>query len=213
MIKKYLYAGLILLIIGVVMLYEVSSYVTTGTPTGITNVTVLHGRIGDVPLRVNATAISIMFVFASNNTDIYFLNQSAFSGLSSYLNASPSGSAYSYVKGLNINSSDMSLNSTSAVKEEYQTSGTPGRYYIYAVIDSTAGSPSYNSVVNASVVYKSYGFGSWETNSIESLIGIAAIILGVGLLIYGAIKKPKAEMEAQAAEPEAPKPKARKKRG
>jgi hypothetical protein len=214
MIKRYLYAGIILLVIGGLVLYAVSSYITTGTPANVVNVTVLHGRIGEVPVRVNGTAISIIFVFASNSTDTYFLNQSTFGGLSNYLNGSPSRSASSYIKRLNLSSDNVFLNNTSAVKEEYQNTQNVilGSYYVYAVIDSTPGSPSYNSIVNASIVFKSYSFSSWESNSGESLVGIAAVILGIALLIYGAVKKPRVVVEAQEAQAEIQKPQARKKR-
>ena len=165
-------------------------------------------------MLVNGTAISIIFVFASNSTDTYFLNQSAFGGLSNYLNGSASGSASGYIKRLNLSSDNVFLNNTSAVKEEYQNTQNVilGSYYVYAVIDSTPGSPSYNSIVNASVVFKSYSFSSWESNSGESFVGIAAVILGIALLIYGAVKKPKAAVEAQEVEAEQ-KPQGRKKRG
>ena len=199
MIRKYLYAGAVLLVIAVVVLYSVSGYITAGTPTSIMNTTVpVHG-IADVPVLVNSSAISIIFVFADNATDIYFMNQSAFGGLSAYLSGNTPRSAYSYVSAHNLNSTNVFLNASSGIKEVYQTSiGTPGSYYVYAVIDSTGGSPSYNGVVNASVVYKSYSYGSWVDHSGEALVGIAALIAGVALLIYGAIRKPKTAAVAAA---------------
>jgi hypothetical protein len=68
-------------------------------------------------------------------------------------------------------------------------------------------------VVNASVVYKSYSYGSWESNSGESLVGVAAIILGIALLIYGAVKKPKADAPLPDAAAQTPKAKGKKKSG
>jgi hypothetical protein len=200
MIKKFLYAGLVLLVIGVGVLFFVSQFITTGTPTNILNITVLSGRIGDVPVQVNASAISILFVFASNATNIYFLNQSAFSGLNAYLGSNSMRSAYSYIQSQNISKTDVFQDNSSAVKEEYQTAEnkSTGSYNLYAVIDSTNGSPSYNQTISASVVYKSYSYGSWLSRSGEALVGIAAIILGIGLLIYGALKKPKV-VAAEAA--------------
>ncbi len=214
MIKGYVYAGLVLLAVGAVVLYLVSSFITSGSPTSIVNVTVLRGSIGDVPLRVNATAVSIIFAFASNTTNIYFLNQSTFSGLSSYLGANASGSGYSYVLSHNVNRSDVFQDNNSAIKEEYQVSpnASAPSYYVYAVIDSTDGSPSYNSVVNATVVYKSYSYGSWVTRSGEALVGIAALILGIALLIYGALKKPK-QVEIADAPAEEPKRRGKRNKG
>ena len=148
MIRKYLYAGAILLVIAVVVLYSVSSYITAGTPTSILNTTVPRHGVADVPVLVNSSAVSIIFVFADNLTNIYFMNQSAFGGLSAYLSGNSSKSAYSYVSAHSLNSSDVFLNASSGIKEVYQTSpgGTPqtSNYYVYAVIDSTGGSPSYN---------------------------------------------------------------------
>lgn len=214
MIRKYLYAGAILLVIAVVVLYSVSSYITAGTPTSILNTTVPRHGVADVPVLVNSSAVSIIFVFADNLTNIYFMNQSAFGGLSAYLSGNSSKSAYSYVSAHSLNSSDVFLNASSGIKEVYQTSpgGTPqtSNYYVYAVIDSTGGSPSYNGSVNASVVYKSYSYGSWIGHSGEALVGIALLIGGVALLIYGAIRKPKGIVTAEPeTAPETPKRKRR----
>jgi hypothetical protein len=207
MIKKYLYAGAVLLIIAVVVLYSVSSFITSGSPTSIVNLTVLGGSIGYAPIQVNATSVSIIFVFASNLTNVYFLNQSMFNGLSGYLNGNSLRSAYSYVIAHNVSKTDIFQDNESAIKEEYQLNNSASNYYVYAVVDSTSGSPSHNSIVNASVVYKAYTYNTWISKSGESLVGIAAFILGVALMIYGALKKPKVVAEDAAP---AEKPKARK---
>jgi hypothetical protein len=198
MIKNYLYAGAVLVVIAVVAFYIVAGYITSGSPTSITNVTVLGGHIQDVPILVNSSQISIIFVFATNLTNIYFLNQSMFNGLSSYISGNSLHSAYSYVSAQGLNKSDAFISNNTAVKEINQVEAknvTPS-YYIYAVVDSTPGSPSYNGIVNASVVYKSYSYGDWISHSGEALVAVVALIAGVALLIYGVVKKPKYEAEA-----------------
>ena len=120
------------------------------------------------------------------------MNRTFLNGLSNYLSANPSASASNYVAAQNLTVGDRFTNNTEAVKEVYQsTSGNQSGYYLYTVIDSTLGSPSYNGVVNASVVYKAYGYNDWVGRSGEALAAIAAFILGIALLIYGALKKPK----------------------
>jgi hypothetical protein len=212
MIKNYLYVGAILLIIAIAIFWSVSSYITSGTPTRIYNVTVASHRIADVPVLVNSSSISIIFVFASNFTNVYFMNQSAFSGLSSYLNSNSLASAYSYVASHNLNASDVFADNATAVKEVYQTSASSNAstYDIYAVIDSTSNSPSYNDTLNASVVYKAYSYGAWLGRSGESFAAIVLLIAGVAMLIYGAIKKPKDEAVATAVEKPMPQKKRRK---
>ena len=162
MIKNYLYLGAILLIIAIAIFWSVSSYITTGTPTKKSNLTVASRSIGYIPVVLNSSSISIVFVFASNLTNIYFMNQSTFSGLSSYLNGNYSRSAYAYVASHNLNASDVFNDNSTAVKEFYQTlTGTnSSNYDVYAVIDSSSNSPSYNETVNASVVYKSYSYSA-----------------------------------------------------
>lgn len=211
MIKNYLYVGAILLIIAIAVFWSVSSYITSGTPTRIYNVTVASHRIADVPVLVNSSSISIIFVFASNLTNVYFMNQSTFSGLSAYLNSNSLGSAYDYVTSHNLNVSDVFANNATAVKEVYQTSGTgnASTYDVYAVIDSTSNSPSYNDTLNASVVYKAYSYGAWIGKSGESFAAVVLLIAGVAMLIYGAIKKPKEDVVAAVEKP-APQKKRRK---
>jgi hypothetical protein len=212
MLRNFLIAGIVVILIGAGILYSVSSYITTGTPTKVINVTSIPHSIADVPFIVNGSSISIVFVFSSNLTDIYLINQSTFNGLTAYLSSNTPVSALSYVRSKGVNSSDVFVNNATAVKEYFQTgpSNSVNDYYAYAVIDSTLGSPSYNSVVNASVVYKAYSYSSWLGRSGEALVGVIAFIGGVALLIYGAVRKPKKKDEAQAAPREA-KPKRKKK--
>lgn len=214
MIKKYLYAGLVLLVVAVVVFYILASNIAVGTPTKVANLTVLNNRIGDVPVQVNSTAVSMWLVFVSGYTNIYLLNQSTFTGLSGYLNGNSSASAYSYVQAHNVNKSDVFLNSSGVRKENYPTSQnvSAGNYSVYAVIDSTSGSPSSNSVVNATVVYVAYGYSTLVKKSGELLIAIAAFILAVALLIYGALKKPKVAVVPEAQIEETPKVAKRRKK-
>ena len=202
MIRKYIYAGIVLLIIAVIAFYSVLSFVPTSIPN-VANITVLSNSIGYVPVLVNASDVTIIFVFASGDTNIYYLNQSAFDGLSGYLAGNASGSGYTYVLAHNVNKSDIFQGNITAVNEEYQTPAISGNYYVYAVVDSTNGSPSANSVVSASIVYTAYSNSSWTTMENEwierILAGVSTLILGFALLIYGAFKKPKVAAQNEAA--------------
>ncbi|MDE1865559.1 MAG: hypothetical protein KGH94_02885 [Candidatus Micrarchaeota archaeon] len=217
MIRNYLYAGVVLIVVAIVIFYLVASYITAGTPTMITNLTVQRGGMQDVRQLVNSSGISILFVFTDTPTNIYFLNQSVFEGLSSYLAGNSLRSAYAYVSAHDQNASDVFKNNSTAVKElSHYSNGTSSNYYVYAVVDSTPGSESYNTIVNASVVYKSYSYSDWVNHSGEALAAIIALIVGVALLIYGVVKKPP-EVPATAtpvaeAPAEAAKPKRRRKR-
>ena len=64
MIKKYLYVGLILVVIAVVIFYSVSSYITSGTSTSVVNVTVPAHGVANVPILVNSSQVSILFVYS-----------------------------------------------------------------------------------------------------------------------------------------------------
>jgi hypothetical protein len=201
MIKGYIYAGLILLAIAVVVFYSVSGYVTSATPTNIVNVTVPPHGINYTKVAVNSSNVMLFFLYADNLTNIYFLNQSQYTGLSDYLSGNSSRSASAYVSSHRVAKADVFMDNGTAANVIYPTTnGNSSTYNMYAVLDSTPGSPSYNGVINAKFVYKAYGYGEWVSTGsrvlVESLAAIICFIAGLALLILGAIKSPKVAAEA-----------------
>ncbi len=208
MIKAYIYAGLILLAIAVIVFYSLSGYVTSATPTNIVNVTVPAHGINYTRVVVNSSNVMLFFLYSDNLTNIYFLNQAQYLGLSGYLEGNASGSASAYVSSHNVSRADVFIDNSTAENVTYPTTnGNSSTYDMYAVLDSTPGSPSYNGIIDAKFVYKAYGYGEWVSTGsrvlIESLVALACFIAGLALLIYGALKSPKmtvmAEPEPQQA--------------
>ena len=202
MIRKYVYAGLLLLVIAGIMFYLVTQDLNS-TPIGSKNFTVYSNSIGELSLPINATAITVILAHLFTNkstTNIYFLNQSAFNGLASYLKSNPSASAYGYVQSQKVNSSDIFTNGSSALKYLYPTSNSiASDYYLYVVVDSTHGSPSSNSILTVGVNYDSYSYASLpEAGKVELDLMVMAGILGIALVLYGVIRRQKPGVVAQA---------------
>ena len=147
---------------------------------------------------------------ADADTNIYLLNQTTLNGSVSFVNANSLKSGYSYVTEAGVNSNDISLNNSYWFVSVYPTlqNATTENYTDYVVIDNTAGSPSTNGTVEASVVYKSYNYASGIKGSSIFLAPVLVIILGFALIIYGLVKKPP-EVEE---EPTKPNVKSKKKR-
>jgi hypothetical protein len=210
MMKNYLYAGVAILAISIVLFFATSQFVTIGSPTQSVNVTALQGGIAYVPIHMNASSVAVVGVEAAANVNIYLLNQSVFSGLVSYLSANSMRSGYAYVSNAMVSANDIFLNSSTTFISVYQaTQNESSNYTDYAVVDNSRGSYSTNSSVFAIVVYKSYNYSSSLNGSLVFLIPVAGIILGLALIVYGAIKKPIEEI----APVEEPKSGKKKKRG
>lgn len=220
--KKFIYIGLILLAIAVVVFLAfvlvspfsgaVSKIITTY------NVSASSGGFYYVPVVTSNSIRSLIYVALNSSANIYLFNTSTFQAWSSRMqgNATASGLAYARTLGpgsgalieSNVNVSQILLaENLSSAKLNGSVAGLSGfNSTAYVVIDNTNGSRSRNTSVRGVVLYfglTQSNFSMYEGIGLEALaVGlaeIALVIAGIVLVIYGAIKKdPNIETEAGA---------------
>jgi hypothetical protein len=211
--KKFVYIGLILLVIAVVMfIIFVITSPFSGVLSKITtmyNVSVSSGSFYDVPLSTTNALRGLVFVKLFNGSaNVYLFNASTFQAWNSKVqgNATASGIASARTLGpgigaliaSNVNVSQITLTENlSATKANASVVGFSGfNGTAYLVIDNTEGSASSNTIVKGAVLYLALtqsNLSMYEGIGAEVLIigivEIALIIAGLVLVIYGAMKK------------------------
>jgi hypothetical protein len=210
--KKFIYIGLLILFIALVIFIAliiespfsgaISKIVTTY------NLSAGSGGFYDVPLSTSNSIRSMIYVALNGSANVYLFNTSTFAAWSSRVqgNASADGlaSARSLGTGIgsliesNVNISQITLtDNLSATKVNGSVAGFGGfNGTAYVVIDNTKGSRSSNGVVRGVIVYLGLtqsNLGTYESIGAEVLVaGIAEIALGIAgivLIVYGVMKK------------------------
>jgi hypothetical protein len=106
MIKKFIYIGLVMILVAVI-LAVLSGYLltnSTGKQVVASNITVNASSFADLPIQLhNSTALAI-YVVEANATNIYILNSAQFSEWSSYMDSHGNASGVGYVETLGVNS-------------------------------------------------------------------------------------------------------------
>jgi hypothetical protein len=191
MIKKFIYIGLVMILVAVI-LAVLSGYLltnSTGKQVVASNITVNASSFADLPIQLhNSTALAI-YVVEANATNIYILNSAQFSEWSSYMDSHGNASGVGYVETLGVNSTYIFKNKSDVYTEVLQTSASAPVSTEYVVTDNTQGSPSSNIKVAGAVTYIPLQISSLILYEIPVIIGLVLGIAGIIVVIYGFMKK------------------------
>ena len=224
--KKFIYIGLALLAIAVVIFFALGSVSLFGSISkGLvtTNVTVTSGGFADVPVTTANASLVVLYVATNGNANIYLFNASTFNSwnVSMHGNGPADGLAYATALGTNssrviesnVMISELLLMENLSAANQNNSILDIGRFggIAYLVIDNSMGSPSYNTPIRGVVSYMrltSDTIGAYKSTIIEAAVIVGAdFVLGLAgiiLIIYGLLRKaPGAGTEAsvKGAEP------------
>lgn len=191
--KKSLYIGLALIAVSIIV-FIASGALLKNAGSGLKAINVTAGRDNYTQVHVNQDNYSFteILVAANSSTNIYLLNNSIYSAFNSYIAANKSRSGASYIAGIGLNRSYVFLHNTTAIGYMVSLTQNPDiANGFYVVIDNTAGSPSANQLVYASVQYISYDYS--QGYLLLAVLGVDFVIFiaGIGFTIYGLVKKEK----------------------
>ncbi len=213
--KKFIYIGLILIVVAFVLLFAAASVLSSTAKSFLTeqNITVSSMSFDKVQLLM-ANQSMIVAMISTKPVNLYLFNSSGFAAWTTVLSSSntPSG----YLSALSLEGSGLLFgysdartatipyestlgNETPFYTNNAVTGLLSGTYYI--VVDNTNGSSSYLESFNASLLYPSQtqpNEHSKEDLAAGGLVvlGIsffALLIAGIILIAYGIIKKPPEE--------------------
>jgi hypothetical protein len=191
MIKKFVYIGLVMILIAVIMGIS-AGYLLTNSATkqlSASNLTINPNSFADLPIQThNSTALAI-YSIADNLTNLYLLNSTTFSKWSSYMFVHRNASGLDYVESLGVNSSDIFKNKSNVYTQVLQTSSSNAASVEYVVIDNTPGSASSKIPVNATVTYIPLQLSSLVVYEIPVIIGFIVGVAGIIIIIYGILKR------------------------
>ena len=181
--KKFVYYGLLFIIIAIVLAlvagYLLNSKV--GGSVSSTNVTANAGSFAYVQIPGgNYTALALYMVLA-NNTNMYVMNSSTFSEWSGYLGANSSASGLSRARALGLSGNYTFVDKRSVYTQLFTGNGSSSSMNgAYVVIDNTPGSNSSKIAVSGIVTYIPIKLSSL-------LVYEAPVILAIILAIAGLI--------------------------
>lgn len=194
MIKKFVYYGLALIIIAIVIAL-ISGYLLNNKVSrsiSSTNITVGSGGFADVAIPGgNYTALAI-YAMVSNNTNIYVLNGSAFSGWSNRLSLNESAGGLSVVQALGVNSSYVFKDKRTVYTQLFTQPGNgpnSSMSGVYVVIDNTPGSNSTKVPVSGAVTYIPLQLSSLMVYEVPVIMSLIIGAVGIILIIYGLVKR------------------------
>ncbi|MGC8478683.1 MAG: hypothetical protein ACP5NE_02015 [Candidatus Micrarchaeia archaeon] len=208
--KKVVYSGIIIIIVGIAVLLLSGSMARSILPITQSNFTVAKSSYVAMPTNITNSSRFFMIFESKSYTNLYLLNTSAYAEWHSYINGNKNASGLSKALTLKgkgaeaifanviIATFPILANKTSeALYYSNISKVPPGNYYI--VIDNTNGSKSSAESFNATVLLPEISFLSGKTNGNSSLTELAVLglvmitlfILGLVLVVYGLISKPK----------------------
>ncbi len=210
MIKKFIYYGVFIVAVAIIVLLAAGSSVS-GNLMGnipVENVTVPSNSFTYALINATGAQTAIVSVIASSTVNIYVFNASNFDLWISHMTGNASANGLEYAQAIYNNASQFIFaNTLMMAPANVSLALSNGGLYnrsAYVVVDNTNGSPSSIKTVRARVVY--VVLNSATTKKFRSLadrqlyIGTASVLMflaGVILVIYGAMKK---EVQAPAGQ-------------
>lgn len=204
--KKIFYIGILIFAIAAVLFFVSGALYSNALARVLTttNLTVSSGGFSFAAVQTGNSSLVAVYAVASNRTNMYLFNASAFNAWRNYISGAhlQSGLAYAQALGtpgtsfidsntlssqfiLTTNQSELGANSS--VIGLSQFNGTA-----YLVIDNTNGSNSYNTSLKGVVSYFKMTSANLDIYNKIAITELAIIVLGIaGIIttIYGAIKK------------------------
>lgn len=194
MIKKFVYYGLALIVIAIVIAI-VSGYLLNSKVSGSVssaNITVNAGSFAYVAIPSgNYTALAA-YVIMANSTNIYVMNGSTFSKWSSYLSLNRSASGLSRAQALGVNSSYIFEDKRSVYTQLFTQPGNSSNSSLnsmYVVIDNTPGSNSSKISVDGVITYIPLQLSSLVIYEVPMILALVVGVAGLIVIIYGLVKK------------------------
>ncbi len=208
--KRVVYSGIIVLVIGIVVLLVSGNLAHSILPVTQYNVSVGKGSYTEMSTNITNSSRFFMIFESKEYTNLYLFSSSAYSKWQAYITGNKNASGLLKAQQLEGNGTEAIfanvviatfpevVNKTSSASYSTNISKIfPGEYYI--VIDNTNGSKSSSMSFNATVLLPEAGYLSGKISGSSSLtelavlglVMIALFILGLVLVIYGLISKPK----------------------
>ncbi|MCL4373385.1 MAG: hypothetical protein M1360_00485 [Candidatus Marsarchaeota archaeon] len=191
--KKVVYAGLILLVLSIALLY-VSNAEAQNAIKGYgstSNVTVKNDSFSVIPINraSTANAITAIFVYANNALNEYVFNASTFSQWKSAMLGNSSASGIHYAKLFDKGNTSI-IYSNNAIVSLILPQNVSSRYS-YLVIDNTPGSNSSSIDVPARIMVLATPESALIPFAGGDIAGVIILLSGIIVIIYGLLRKPK----------------------
>lgn len=199
MIKKFVYIGIILIVLAAVLFLTSGYLLSNGISknVSIANLTVKQYNFSYYPATYYNTSEIAIYVLASQSVNIYILNSTTFSIWRNYVTSNKSANGLNYVEQLKVNSTDIFQNKKSLVAPLIvNSSKNYSKNVLYVVIDNTLGSPSTSTPLNASVAVLPLQTSNQIPYEVLGLLSLVCFIAGIILLIYGILKKEQPKLDA-----------------
>jgi len=192
--KKFIYYGLALIIIAIVLAL-VSGYLLNSKVSGSissTNVTVNSGSFAYVAIPGgNYTALALYMIMA-NSTNMYVMNGSTFSKWSGYLGSNGGASGLARAQALEVDGNYIFVDKRSVYTQlftQQSSAQNSSMNSVYVVIDNTPGSNSSKISVSGLVTYIPIKLSSLLVYEAPVILAIILAIAGLIVIIYGLVKK------------------------
>ncbi len=193
MIKKFVYYGLALILIAIILAlasgYLLNSKV--GSSVSSANLTAGAGGFAYISTPVgNYTALAV-YAIMSNSTNLYIMNGSTFAKWNSYISANKGSSGISYAQSLGVNSSYIFKDKRSIYTQLFISGNTANSSTnkAYVVMDNTPGSNSTAIAVNGIITYIPVKLSSILVYEVPVIIALILGVSGLIIIIYGLVRK------------------------
>lgn len=198
--KNFVFAGLAIIALVVLLLPLVGKYVMSGILSGGQNYTIVApaNKYAYANVTITANAPAAAYVVTNRTTNIYALNGSEFSDFQSIFGNAIALSTFRASNANTIEGAEIFTNTSNTIALLVNPQNAPRAYNYYVILDNAGSANAVAGYVD--VVYLSNSAGM----NIVALgaVAIAGIIAGAALIIYGLVKKP-SDPKQKAPEQEA----------
>ena len=192
MIKKFVYYGLIIVAIAIVIIFASGYVLTNGLYKSISakNLTTGPDSFSYFPVSYNSSTQLAIYVLSNKPLNVYLLNSSTYLTWSAYALSNKSSNGLNYVDRLKVNSTDIFKNETYVVAPIIiNNTNKTLKGIIYVVLDNTPGSTSSSKLVNSTIAYLPLGTSKLIVYGIFDVVAIILFVAGLIVLAYGLLKK------------------------
>lgn len=191
MIKRFIYYGLVMIIIAVALFFGSGYLFSNGIGKSITinNFTVRPDNFTYLPISYTNSSEVAIYVITNKPINVYLLNGTVYSAWRSHMVATRNASGISYLQQFHLNSSQVFKNSSFAIIPLIvNTSRNLSSNVVYVVMDNTFGSRSFNSSVNATLSYFPLHTSKLLSYELTDVFALLVLLSGIIVIIWGLVK-------------------------